>query len=95
MLILPNRVAIENRLRSMWAQISEEMTALAQARSQEDVVHEEINSWMGKVPTVLRDIIPRSPSNNDQNTPFKPATQATQGTGFLDKEDGYYLEGMC
>lgn len=95
MLLLLNRGAIENRLRNMWVQISEEMTALAQARSQEDVVREEINSWMGQVPTVFRDIIPTRPFNNDQNIPYTSPTQGTQGKGFLDQKDGYYLEGMC
>lgn len=82
MLLLLNRGAIENRLRNMWVQISEEMTALAQARSQEDVVREEINSWMGQVPTVFRDIIPTRPLNNDQNIPYKSPTQGTQGKSF-------------
>lgn len=95
MLLLLNRGAIENRLRNMWVQISEEMAALAQARNQEDVVREEINSWMGQVPTVFRDIIPTIPLNSDQNIPCKSPTQENQGKGFLDQEHGYHLERMC
>ncbi|KAG0578148.1 hypothetical protein KC19_4G001600 [Ceratodon purpureus] len=54
-----SRAAIESRLRNMWNKISEEMAALAEERSEEDAVREELMSWMGQVPTVLQDIIPR------------------------------------
>ncbi|XP_024366386.1 uncharacterized protein [Physcomitrium patens] len=62
-----NRVAIENRLRDLWNGISEGIAALAEEKSNEDVEREEIMSWMGQVPTVLQDIIPKklvSPSHD-------------------------------
>ena len=53
----------------MWNQISEEMTALAGERSQEDLVREELMSWMEQVPTVLQDIIPKNSLTPDQSMP--------------------------
>lgn len=51
----------------MWNQISEEMTALAGERSQEDLVREELMSWMEQVPTVLQDIIPKNSLTPEQS----------------------------
>ena len=53
------RLAVEERLRLMWDQITEEMTTLAQDKTQEAVVREELLNWMGQVPNVLQDIFPK------------------------------------
>lgn len=50
-----SRAAIEIRLRNMWSKISEEMAALAEERSEEDIGREELIRWMDQVPSVLQD----------------------------------------
>lgn len=53
-----DRAVIENRLRNMWSKMSEDMTALAEVR-REDVVRKELMSWMGQVPAVLHNVMPK------------------------------------
>ena len=54
----------------MWNKISEEMTALAEDRSEEDI-REELMSWMDQVPTVLQDIIPKQPPSLSRDVHLK------------------------
>ena len=58
LLIFSDRAVIESRLRNMWTKISEDMTALAEER-REDTVRKELMRWMGKVPAVLQNIVPK------------------------------------
>lgn len=71
------RAAIESRLRNMWNKISEEMAALAEERSEEDAVREELMSWMGQVPTVLQDIIPSKLLNLSRDFHLKVKLERT------------------
>lgn len=52
------RAAIETRLRSMWSQISADVSALAGDGSQEALVQEQLLNWMEQVPAALQHRIP-------------------------------------
>lgn len=43
----------------MWDQMTQEMAALAEDKNQEEVVREELFTWMGQVPSVLQDVLPK------------------------------------
>jgi len=65
-------------LRNMWSKISEEMAAFAEEKSEEGVVREELMSWMGQVPSVLQDIIPKKLAIPSHNVPLSSETESTQ-----------------
>lgn len=85
-----DRAAIESRLRNMWNKISEEMTALAEERSDEDV-REELMSWMGQVPTVLQDIIPKKLVSLSRDVHLNPEPQRTD-PHMVENQSGEYNE---
>jgi hypothetical protein len=62
------RVAVEDRLRKMWSQISEEINALAEERSKEDHGCAELVSWMCQVSAVLQEILPTTMGPHGQST---------------------------
>ncbi|XP_024376764.1 uncharacterized protein [Physcomitrium patens] len=69
-----NRAAIGNRLRQMWSQISADMSALAKDGTQEELVQEQLMSWMDQAPAVLQ-----------ERTPQK-LMQEMQGNGGLQRK---------
>lgn len=54
------RFSLEERLHHMWNQMSEEMAILAEDKTQEDRVREELLNWMRQVPSVVQNILPKS-----------------------------------
>ncbi|KAG0591735.1 hypothetical protein KC19_1G197600 [Ceratodon purpureus] len=82
-----NRSAVEERLRHMWDQITEEMAALAEDKSQEKLVREKLLNWMGQVPSVLQDILPK-PSEDK-----KLVTESS--TKNFEIKDGDVLSSRC
>ncbi|CAM6041033.1 unnamed protein product [Sphagnum compactum] len=63
-----SRVAIEDRLRKMWSQISEEINALAEERSKDEHGCAELVSWMCQVSAVLQEILPTTMGPHGQST---------------------------
>lgn len=43
----------------MWDQLTKEMAALAEDNTEKDFVQLEILNWMGQVPSVLQDVVPK------------------------------------
>lgn len=87
-----NRAAIEIRLRNMWSKISEEMAALAEERSEEDIGREELIRWMDQVPSVLQDSSSKklvSPTNKVALTSeiesTEPKSADTPPGGYMQK----------
>lgn len=72
--VLLPRAAIGNRLRQMWSQISADMSALAKDGTQEELVQEQLMSWMDQAPAVLQ-----------ERTPQK-LMQEMQGNGGLQRK---------
>ncbi|XP_024383205.1 uncharacterized protein [Physcomitrium patens] len=58
-----NRFEVKERLRSMWDQLTKEMAALAEDNTEKDFVQLEILNWMGQVPSVLQDVVPKQSEN--------------------------------
>lgn len=90
------RLIVELRLRNMWDQMTQEMAALAEDKNQEEVVREELFTWMGQVPSVLQDVLPKLSEDkkllNDANTGKEQlkdvnASPTTIGTSTTRKED--------
>ena len=79
------RAAIENRLRTMWSQISADMSALAGDGSEEALVQEQLMNWMDQVPLVLQD---RDSRKSVDDMQFNSATEKNDG-----KQDSYYSQG--
>lgn len=75
----------------MWSKISEEMAALAEDRSEEDVVREELMSWMGQVPSVLQDIVPKKLVSPTHNVPLGSETESTEPK-LVDTRPGGYMK---
>lgn len=73
----------------MWSKISEEMASLAEERSEEDVVREELMSWMGQVPSVLKDVIPKKLVTHD--VPSSLETESTEPK-FMETRPGVYIK---
>lgn len=75
----------------MWSKISEEMAALAEERSEEDVVREELMSWMGQVPSVLQDMIPKKLVSSTHNVPLNSETESTEPK-LAETRPGVYMK---
>lgn len=61
----------------MWDEMREEMAALVDDKTQKELGREELLNWMGQVPSVLQDILPK-PSGTLPRVFFKSITLITQ-----------------
>ncbi|CAM6094161.1 unnamed protein product [Calypogeia fissa] len=49
------RVVIEERLRSMWAKIGEDMSALAEVRGDQEPISKDTMGWVAQLPSILQE----------------------------------------